>query len=460
MVEFQNGRFILRRRQQPAQSRLLLRFFPTAKLALFAVIVLMWGYLINKATNNVDDHDMLRASRDADIPTVVEKERVDVMKNHQWQQPQRDDDETPTKPKHVLNTFQVDNVGGGDGDNYSEAVESVDDDEQGEDVVGDEEGSEDEPNEGGGDEEEEEEEDVGSEDKPKKGEPVIIQLNQAFLKHLQTLDPIPKKVHMFFPDKLYYKKEPILPFVSHSIISLMNLNRDYNVTVYDDDMVDRVIQNAGNEGLLSKEEVAVLIGEDGKEGPKQKAHIVERTDIARLILMYTEGGVYLDVDRLVGKRFGDIFTPSTRLCLPTHFGINFAQDIMCSSRGNELFLSIIREASSIRMKSERRKGWLKSSTLYDLGVFQYNTQILMKVFGMDSDAYERFGDNEGFYAQARDAILTSSQGTIITKKEMDYCIDTLVLDDTLPGCPDRGELYERYSMTPWSAEVDAVWKKD
>jgi hypothetical protein len=455
MVSFENGRFILRRRQQPSpQHRLLLRLFPTMKIVIFVAIVIIWGYLINKATDAVVDQDMLRASRDADIPTVVEADRsvVDTPKNQVLQYRQEDDDHDKSAPlQHVLHTFEADQNIEGRGEDEEkngskEVGESVDEHENNE-----EEGSDD----GEGEKE--------SGDEPKnqsEGKPVdySIQLNKEFMEHLQSLDSISKKIHMFFPDKLYFKKEPILPFVSHSIISLINLNRDWNVTVYDDAMVDSVIKNAGDQGIISKEEVAVLIGIEGgdQEGPKQTAHIVERTDIARLLLMYTEGGVYLDVDRLVSKRFDDIFTPSTRLCLPTHFDINFAQDIMCSSRGSELFLSLVQEASKIRMKSERRKGWIKAGTLYDMGPDLYNKQILMKVFGMDSNAYDNHKEDKNFFVQAREAIAVSN-GTIITKKESDYCDNTLVLDDTIPGCPGREELYERYSMTPWSEEVDAVW---
>jgi hypothetical protein len=360
---------------------------------------------------------MFLASRDANIPTAVD-EKIFFRR-----QP---DDKPPTLPLHGLD----------DTENYSQT--SADEPEDGgydnEKGVG--------PIDGNGGEE------LGGERK------YSIQLNSTFLMHLRSLAPIPKKVHMFFPDKEYYQKEPILPFVSHSIISLMNLNPDWNVTIYDDEMVDNVIRQ--NVGLLSKEEVDVLIGKEREGERKQSAHIVERTDIARVLLMYTEGGVYIDADRLVSKKIDDFITPTTRLCLPTHFGINFAQDLMCSSQGNEMFLSMIREASTIRMNSERRKGWIKGSTLFDMGPPLYNEKILTHVFGMDSDAYHRHAGEEGFFAQARDSI-SASHGTIITKRESDYCKDTLVLDDSSEGCFGREELYERYGMKRWGKEVGAVW---
>jgi len=144
----------------------------------------------------------------------------------------------------------------------------------------------------------------------------------------------------------------------------MSLWNVWNVTVYDDEMVDGLIRNAGNLGIISKEEVDMLIGVDGEgRGHKQQtAHIVERCDIARLLLE-----VYFDVDRLVSKKFADFISPRTRICLPTHFDINFALDIMCFSREDEMFLSIIRTASTIRMEAECRNGWVNSSLLYEMG---------------------------------------------------------------------------------------------
>ena len=124
-----------------------------------------------------------------------------------------------------------------------------------------------------------------------------------------------------------------------------------------------------------------------------------------------------------------------------------------------MFLSIIQRASTIRMELERRKGWTKGSSLYEMGPPLYNSQILMSVFDMDSEAYDRLKGDKGFFAQARDAI-ASSQGTIITKLESNSCNDTLVLDDSFVVCPPREELYARYGMTPWAEEVDALWESE
>eukprot|EP00984_Skeletonema_dohrnii_P032531 scaffold26870_cov93-Skeletonema_dohrnii-CCMP3373.AAC.1 len=349
MVSFENGRFILRRRQQPSAQIRLLRFFPLAKIALIAVILLMWGHLVRRASEASVDHDMLRAARDADIPTVV-----DGGEREQRLTDDHDRDQPPPS-LHVLHTFEVGDINEGGEDeeeNHSQTDASADEQEVGE----------------SNDENDSDVDELSDSVQEGEAKQDSIKLNNTYLEHLQSLDPIPKNVHIFFLDKDYYRKQPILSFVSHSIISLINLNPDWNVTVYNDTMIDRVIQKAGEVGIISNEEVDVLIGVEGEEGgQKQTAHIVERSDIARLLLMYTEGGIYLDVDRLVSRKFADFITQSTRLCLPTHFDINFAQDIMCSARGNEMFQSIIQRASKVRMESERRKGWIKVGVLFDMG---------------------------------------------------------------------------------------------
>jgi len=123
MVSLENGRFILRRREQPsAKRRLLLRLFPTAKIVLFAAILLLWGYLVWRASEASVDHDMLRASRDADIiPTLVDGERGQ----------QQRDDQPP--PEHVLNTFEVDDENEEkEEESFSQTAASADDQEDSE----------------------------------------------------------------------------------------------------------------------------------------------------------------------------------------------------------------------------------------------------------------------------------------------------------------------------------------
>ena len=153
-----------------------------------------------------------------------------------------------------------------------------------------------------------------------------------------------------------------------------------------------------------------------------------------------------------------IVEPSTRLCLPTFNDVNFCQDLQCSSPQNELFLSMIRECSQIRMKKgpgggplERRKGWSKGGALFDMGPVVYNKNILNTVF--EGVSYDNIGERGG-YTKARES-LVNSDGLILTKRDRS-CNDGLLVDKSIE-CHDRHALYDKYGMKRWAVAVDALW---
>jgi len=288
-----------------------------------------------------------------------------------------------------------------------------------------------------------------------------ISLNKTFVQHLQSLGPIPKKVHIFFPDKDYWKKSPI-PFIEHSILNLKRLNPDWNVTVYDEGMIDNVIRKGVDSNLIRQEECDILVGSTDRHGNviNEAAHIMERLNIARLILLYTEGGFYMDADKLVSNHMDDVIQPTvTRMCLPTNHDVNFCHDVMCTSPKNELFLFIIQEASNFRLRLKRRKGWIEGGALSELGPVLYNKQILIHVFGGTEDTY--YECEESGIPVARELITAESDGVVVTKRE-DGCDGGLLFDDTVPLCDDlvtkgKDELYNAYGMDQWRAQVNARW---
>lgn len=287
-------------------------------------------------------------------------------------------------------------------------------------------------------------------------DPSLITLNREYLDHLRTLDPLPHKVHILFPDRNYDENNKDMPFVQHSIIALKNLNPEWNVTVYDNNDVDDIIRSAGRSGLISQQEADILVG--ASTNGTEAAHIVERSDIARLILMYTEGGFYLDADRLVTIPMSKILTPDVKLCLPTHDDVNFCQDLQCTSPKNKLFLSMIQVCSNIRMKKgpdggplERRKGWSKGGALFDMGPVVYNRNILNTVF--EDVTYDNI-DQKGGYKKARESLI-NSDGLILTKQ--DATMNGLLLDNSIQAV-SRDSLYAKYGMKSWAPAVNAVWE--
>lgn len=92
-----------------------------------------------------------------------------------------------------------------------------------------------------------------------------FKVSSAFISYLQALDPTPRKVQMFFPDKEFeYQPDP-QPIVQHEILRLTYLNPHWIVTVYDDSDIDMVINNAAD--ICSQKERDILLGQsDGKGG--------------------------------------------------------------------------------------------------------------------------------------------------------------------------------------------------
>lgn len=216
-----------------------------------------------------------------------------------------------------------------------------------------------------------------------------------------------------------------------------------------------MIRRGGHEGILSQQEVDILVGSSAGEA----AHIVERSDIARLLLMYLDGGFYLDADRLISIPMDRVVTENTKLCLPTHDDVNFCQDLQCTSPKNHLFLNMIRDCSNIRMKGgpnagplERRKGWSKGGALFDMGPVVYNRNILSTVF--ENVTYDDIGSRGG-YGKARESLVHyDSEGLIVTKR--DASMNGLLVDGSIQRY-DRSELYNAYGMKSWAAAVNAVW---
>lgn len=213
------------------------------------------------------------------------------------------------------------------------------------------------------------------------------------------------------------------------------------MTVYDDADIDVIIRDAPAE-ILSQKEKDILLGEpDGKGGWKNGAHVVEKTDLARLILMYTQGGLYMDVDRVVNVKLDTLLLPNTRMCLPTMYDSNFMQDIMCSSPLNSLYREVIKAQSKKRLTGgkdgkplDRRGGWATTDDLFSMGPPMYKTIVSQVVFGSNGAI------SKEYLPKARSAIERTS-GVIVTKRE-EWCDGFLVTP--FDGCKaiNRNSLYK------------------
>jgi len=133
---------------------------------------------------------------------------------------------------------------------------------------------------------------------------------------------IEKKIHVTWKtDKIFDSK---CFMVEHGLKNLIRLNPDWEVSFSDDAAIDKYLMES-----MTAENYN-LIKDDS---------IVAKSDIWRLIKIYREGGLYIDLDRFYNIPLSEIITSGIRWVLPTYKDIDFSQDIMLSSAGNPIFAS-------------------------------------------------------------------------------------------------------------------------
>jgi len=140
--------------------------------------------------------------------------------------------------------------------------------------------------------------------------------------------------------------------------NLPRLNPDWNIEVSDDDDVERYLRDN--------------LGRESYKAISSKK-MVEKTDLWRLLKIFNEGGLYMDIDRYCNISLSDILEPLTKCVLPTFQDIDFSQDFLLSVSGNPIYGEAI---NSNLMGRRAGKG------LFYLAVESY-MQSVSKVLGGD-----------------------------------------------------------------------------
>ena len=157
---------------------------------------------------------------------------------------------------------------------------------------------------------------------------------------------IPKQVHVTWPHKdIIYSNSPL---IQNGIANLMLLNPDWTVTVSNDCDVDNYLRNN-----LSAADYELL----------EPKHIVEKTDVWRLLKIFNEGGLYMDLDRFCNVDLNSIAASDIKCILPTAADHDFSQDFMCSEPGNPIY----KETLDLNLQ-RRREG---CNNVYYLGAQTY-----------------------------------------------------------------------------------------
>ena len=184
-----------------------------------------------------------------------------------------------------------------------------------------------------------------------------IKLDKKFA-FLDELDDIPKKLHVSWksPQSIIQSKNPM---IINGILNAKDMNPEYKIEISSDVDVDEYIQSN--------------IPSDDYNLIKNK-YIVEKIDLWRLLKMYIEGGIYMDIDRYCNIPFRDLIKPGARCVLPTHKDKNFSQDLMITSKGNPLYLN------AIAMNLLRRKT-VANCNIYYLGPITYMHAVTVFLYG-------------------------------------------------------------------------------
>ena len=184
-----------------------------------------------------------------------------------------------------------------------------------------------------------------------------------FFNLLQTLSPIPRIVHVTWKHRFDFMHSEN-PMVKEGIRHIAEQNPDWRVELSDDrDMIKYLRQKLRHEDY---ERV-------------KNAHIVEQSDLWRLLKICHEGGLYMDIDRLSNRPISEYIRNTTRMVMPTFNGFsckksrafNIAQDFQCSAAGNPVF------CCAVEQNIGRRAALQKAQTSYNL--YELGPPLLMNV---------------------------------------------------------------------------------
>ena len=141
---------------------------------------------------------------------------------------------------------------------------------------------------------------------------------------------IPKIAHVVWNHKEVL--DSTHPLITNGLHNLIKLNPDWDVIVYTPEEIEEYLKKT----LNSKDYDLV-----------KNRHFVSKIDLWRLFKMYFEGGLYMDIDRMVNIPLSEIITSGDiKWVIPTTKEYDFSCDIMISApynptykQGYEMYLS-------------------------------------------------------------------------------------------------------------------------
>ena len=234
---------------------------------------------------------------------------------------------------------------------------------------------------------------------------------------------IPKKVHLSWKTKDLLDSES--PLITEGVKKLIELNPDWEVTIYDDDEVDEYLKDRLEPKLYA------LIADK---------HIVQKTDLWRLVKLFIEGGLYIDIDRFVNKPLNDLIDKDTKWVLPICRDYDFSHDFMMVSPQSPVF----RYAAQLYLQ-RLKEG---NSSIYFLGPQTYMHAITHTLMG------EMINTDPGIAVFEKIREKMEAAGFIKTYRE-DPPYDTIIYRNGTLGLnweQEKRAFYAESGLKHWSGE--------
>jgi mannosyltransferase OCH1-like enzyme len=152
---------------------------------------------------------------------------------------------------------------------------------------------------------------------------------------------IPKKVHVTWKSKDILDNQS--PMILNGLRNIIDLNPEWTVEISNDQDVDNYIKDN-----VSQKDYDLI----------KDRLFVEKSDLWRLIKIFNEGGMYIDLDRFYNIPMSAILDPETKILLPTHGDFDFSQDLMIAMPGSIIHKRAAEFNLMYRANGQNRIYWL------------------------------------------------------------------------------------------------------
>lgn len=245
---------------------------------------------------------------------------------------------------------------------------------------------------------------------------------------LSKHNTIPKIIHVSWKTKKILNNKS--PLILNGLVNLKKLNPDYKLEISDDNDVETYLKSK-----LRKWDYIKI----------KNKKIVEKIDLWRLIKIYNEGGIYVDIDRYCNISFNDIINKETKCILPTHGDIDFSQDLMISCKRNPIFKKAIEYNLAARYLINPRG-------VFHLGPPIYMRAVTETVFGSRTKRKPGSRVMDDFRNSLQNSVHFQTYKEILPNNSLifNYNERTFQKGNGL----SKEKFYDSQGITPWSSGHD------